>query len=205
MVVSPLLVALSLVTTIKPHPSPETFTPELWSLGFYGFFFLLGCCIFRNNVFIEKLEDYWKILLAIGMIAYAGFYLLLPEPMSVAESMSGAAHVPITFVQGVSSLLEGIAAVYLTLTFLVIGKKYLNNKSQTARYIADSSYWIYLVHLPILLYIQFMLIDTELNMWIKLTFSCGATFLIGIASYALLVRWTPIGWLLNGKRKSLLK
>ena len=125
--------------------------------------------------------------------------------MSVAESMSGAAHVPITFVQGVSSLLEGIAAVYLTLTFLVIGKKYLNNKSQTARYIADSSYWIYLVHLPILLYIQFMLIDTELNMWIKLTFSCGATFLIGIASYALLVRWTPIGWLLNGKRKSLLK
>lgn len=30
----------------------------------------------------------------------------------------------------------------------------------------------------------------------------GITLLIGALSYLLLVRWTPIGWLLNGRRRA---
>ncbi|MEL6538662.1 MAG: acyltransferase family protein [Bacteroidota bacterium] len=117
--VSPLLVSLMLITTIKPYPSPETFAPELWSLGFYGFFFLLGCCIFKNSVFVEKLEEYWKTLLTIGLIAYAGFYVLLPKPISLVEGISGTVHVSVTFLQGATSLLEGIRDISCRTTLTV--------------------------------------------------------------------------------------
>ncbi len=204
LVLCQLFAGLSLITKAKPHPSPESLIPELWAFGFYGLFFLLGCYIYRNYGLIEQFARYRKTLLISGLLAYSGYYFLLPGPISLQEAMEATSNIEVTFHQVVCSLLEGIAAVNLTLGLLIVGKKYLNHKSRISRYIADSSYWVYLIHLPVLIYIQFMLIDKELNLWIKFFISCGATVFIGIGSYALLVRWTPIGALLNGKRKSIL-
>ncbi|WP_271766010.1 acyltransferase family protein [Aquimarina algiphila] len=204
LILFPLFIAMYLITNVKPHPSPETFIPELWSFGFYGSFFLLGFCLFKNDVFLNKLDSYWKRLSTIGLIAYAGFFILLPKSVSIEEAMLLSQHKAITFNQCLASLLEGIAAVYLTLVLLFLGKKFLNHKSRFSRYIADSSYWLYLIHLPVLFYIQFILNDMDLNLWIKLAISCSSVFIIGLLSYALLVRWTPIGLILNGKRKRML-
>lgn len=204
LILFPLFITFSVITNVKPHPSPETFIPELWSFGFYGSFFLFGFCLFKNDVFLNKLEAYWKVLLTIGLFAYAGFYVLLPKSVSTEEAMLLSQTKIITFSQFLASLLEGIAAVYLTLAILFLGKKFLNHKSRISRYIADSSYWLYLIHLPLLFYIQFILNDMDLNLWIKLAISCSSVFIIGLLSYALLVRWTPIGLMLNGKRKRML-
>jgi peptidoglycan/LPS O-acetylase OafA/YrhL len=43
-----------------------------------------------------------------------------------------------------------------TWTFAAIGMalKFLSNHSPARRYIADSSYWIYLIHLPLVIFLQ---------------------------------------------------
>lgn len=69
------------------------------------------------------------------------------------------------------------------------------------RFMADSSYWIYIIHVPLLFALQYQLMDQEWNWLSKFVVSLGLTLIIGVASYVLLVRWTPIGWMLNGKKK----
>ena len=51
---------------------------------------------------------------------------------------------------------------------------------------ADSSYWIYIMHLPV----------------VKFLTACLVTGALGIVTYRYLVRYTPLGTLLNGKRTS---
>jgi glucan biosynthesis protein C len=88
----------------------------------------------------------------------------------------------------------------MTLYCLIVGKQYLNRQSKTFRLIADSSYWVYLLHVPVLLFIQFHLITLDINVWLKLFFSSLAAITFGLVTYIAFVRKTPIGWLLNGKK-----
>ena len=99
------------------------------------------------------------------------------------------------------ALAEAVVAVYLSLYLLIVGKKLLNQRNTTMKWIADSSYWVYLAHMPILLMVQFWLADIEMNMWFKFLISCVATFGIGFISYLVLVRWTALGWMLSGRNK----
>ena len=54
---------------------------------------------------------------------------------------------------------------------------------------ADSSYWIYIMHLPV---VKFE--------WVKFLAACLVTGALGIVTYRYPVRYTPLGRLLNGKR-----
>ena len=81
-----------------------------------------------------------------------------------------------------------------------VGKRYLDKQNKALRLISDSSYWIYLIHVPLLFYIQFALLDRDWSLWTKFAISSGGVVAIGFISYLLLVRWTPIGWVLNGRR-----
>ena len=88
----------------------------------------------------------------------------------------------------------------MTLVCLIAGKALLDSASKSLRYIADSSYWIYIIHLLVLWGIQFLLLDTRWNLWIEFAIASFGTIATGLLSYILLVRKTPIGWMLNGKR-----
>jgi hypothetical protein len=59
---------------------------------------------------------------------------------------------------------------------------------------------MYLVHLPIVIFLQTCLIPLDWNVWIKLTATILGTVLFCGATYVVFVRYTPIGWLLHGKR-----
>jgi hypothetical protein len=43
--------------------------------------------------------------------------------------------------------------------------------------------------------------DKEWGLLAKYSASVGITLLIGIVSYVIFVRWTPIGWMLNGRKR----
>ena len=88
----------------------------------------------------------------------------------------------------------------MTLVCLVAGKTLLDKANKAFRYIADASYWIYIIHLPVLWGIQFCMLDTDWNLWIEFLVASFGTLLIGLITYAILVRYTPIGWMLNGRR-----
>lgn len=73
----------------------------------------------------------------------------------------------------------------------------VTNGSPLLQYFSDSSYWIYLVHLPVIVFLKvFSPGPVPILSFVLLL---GLTLYLCIASYNYLVRPTPIGWLLNGK------
>lgn len=76
-----------------------------------------------------------------------------------------------------------------------------NKPNAIVRYISDSSYWLYLIHLPIVVWLQIAFAEMELHWSIKLCAVSLLTIMISIVSYDLFVRSTPLGQLLNGRKK----
>ena len=95
------------------------------------------------------------------------------------------------------------AIMMWSLVSLTIGlfKHFLNRPSKTVRYLADSSYWLYLIHLPIVIWLQIAFAELPLHWSIKLVAICAITIALSLVLYDVLVRSTVIGMVLNGKRK----
>ena len=70
----------------------------------------------------------------------------------------------------------------------------------TLSYLADSSYWIYLVHMPVLGLIQGDLFLIPGHAAWKMPVTLIGTLAVGFASYHCLVRYTAIGTWLHGPR-----
>jgi len=204
LILFPLLIVPALYSQIAPFPAPEKFYPELWSYGFYGIFFLVGCAFYQNQTVLKQLEKYQALLLLVGLSSYIAFYLRIPSTISIEEiaaMMKGEVFAPSGGEHFITVLFQAVGAVYFSLLALIVGKKLFNYSNRLMRYIADSSYWLYLVHIPLLLVIQFPLIDLNINLWLKFIISLMAIFFIGFVSYWYLVRNSFIGVLLNGKKQ----
>ncbi|MFZ6775719.1 acyltransferase family protein [Undibacterium sp. Ji83W] len=78
--------------------------------------------------------------------------------------------------------------------------KFMSHASLTVRYLADASYWIYLVHLPLVMVFQALVSRSEWHWTIKLAAVLLATLAVALLSYHYLVRLTFIGKVLNGQR-----
>jgi hypothetical protein len=87
-------------------------------------------------------------------------------------------------------------------TFGLVGAamRFCSQPSALRRYLADSSYWLYLGHLPIVFLLQAALMNVPLHWAIKFPLIVGITLAVLLVSYHYLVRPTFIGTLLNGRR-----
>ncbi len=87
-------------------------------------------------------------------------------------------------------------------TFAEIGMalRFLSGFSARRRYIADASYWIYLIHLPIVMALQVAVSRLDWPWPVKFAVILAISFPLMFASYQLLVRYSFIGAVLNGRR-----
>ena len=76
----------------------------------------------------------------------------------------------------------------------------LPRRSAWLGYLADSSYWVYLVHMPMTIGFGALLFGLEWPAGAKIGLNIAATSLLSLASYHLLVRYSAVGTLLNGQR-----
>lgn len=67
-------------------------------------------------------------------------------------------------------------------------------------YLADSAYWVYLVHLPLTMAFAVLMLGLPLPPEIKILVGIVGTTVLCLASYQFLVRSSWIGLLLNGRR-----
>jgi hypothetical protein len=95
----------------------------------------------------------------------------------------------------------GYSLVMWLLLFGTLGafQELCSGHSRTWRYLADSSYWIYLVHLPLVAILQVWVGPLAVPALIKFPLMLGAAFVVLFASYHYFVRSTFIGRLLNGQ------
>ncbi|TWU31750.1 Glucans biosynthesis protein C [Novipirellula artificiosorum] len=84
--------------------------------------------------------------------------------------------------------------------FVGLSNRLFANPSPTVRYVADSSYWLYIIHLPILFQINILVADEPWHWLPKFVLYNVVAFAIMLPSYHWLVRSTWIGKILNGRR-----
>jgi peptidoglycan/LPS O-acetylase OafA/YrhL len=68
------------------------------------------------------------------------------------------------------------------------------------RYLSDASYWMYIVHLPVVIAAAGVLAPFALPALVKFGLTLVTTTLVTIVTYHYLVRASAVGVLLNGRR-----
>lgn len=181
-----------------PIAAPESFVPTWWPFAYHGVFYWLGWQLFGREQILERLQSKLGLLLLFSIALLIPHYWLLPalDIESIKLAMAGKIPTP--------GILEAILAVVLSVSWtiiaLLLGKRYLARSNAWLKFCADGSYWVYLIHLPILLFLQTLLIPIALPVLAKLVIVVVGTVLFCVATYVVFVRYTPIGWMLHGKR-----
>ena len=87
-------------------------------------------------------------------------------------------------------------------SFALLGAalRFMPSRSRTMAYLADSSYWVYLVHLPMTIGFAALLYGLPLPALLKMAINIGATTIVCLLTYHFAVRPAWLGALLSGKR-----
>lgn len=186
----PLCLVPALATVSAPHPAPESLLPQFWAIGFYGPFFAFGYLLFGQQDWLMRAQRMAPWLLLASLLLYAAFLHLLAEQTYNAEDPS--APLPI-------ALLEAYISVWMTVVCLVAGRALLNRSNRLLRYLADASYWTYIIHLPILFALQYALMDLSWPWGLKFSVSLIVTLSICLISYPLIVRGRFLTGLLGSR------
>jgi glucan biosynthesis protein C len=175
-------------------PAPtESFVTSRTALIGYGSAFCFGWLLHRQVELLRMLERDWalNLILAIGLItvslALVGVTPRLTPVEDDAIRLAGAAC---------------YAVATWTATFAVIGLalRFLSGLSPARRYVADASYWLYLIHWPIVAALQVAVSRLDWPWPAKLAAILAIAFPLMFASYELVVRHSFIGLVLNGRR-----
>ncbi len=181
-----------------PLPAPESFWPVWWPFAFYGLFYVAGWALFGRESALTSLLGYERHLLVGSAALFVPYYLCLPRlELSVLTASSAP---ELRWQTIVLYLLTCVLSVSLTIWSLLLGKKHLNWRSPAMSILADAAYWIYLLHLPMVLFLQTLLVPLAWPVYGKLMMVVVGTIVPCLASYFVFVRYTPVGWLLHGKR-----
>ena len=190
-----LLVVLPLAWILRDSygaiPTGSGLVPEGSSLLAYGWLYFCGWCARRGRSFIHRQASWPRIALSLGGLG--PLFLLWVGWLGFGEAgESGRSPVLATLASGLMILtaLGGFTGLFL---------KLVPREVRWVRYLTDASYWIYLAHLPLTIWIPGLLAESGLGVAGKFAVTLGGTLLATLLSYDLFVRSTPIGRLLNGR------
>lgn len=183
----PLLLAPALAAVPAPFPAPESFFPQFWALAYFGAFFAFGYGLQQAPEQIARFRPALPWLLVGSALLYTGFLWLMPRSATPAPAIAW-----------LLALLAAYIGVWATIACLCLGRIALDTRHGLLRYLADASYWIYLVHLPVLLVIQYRLLDLDWPWPAKFALALGLTLGLCLLSYEALVRRTVLAGMLGG-------
>jgi peptidoglycan/LPS O-acetylase OafA/YrhL len=181
--------------TLLPMQGPALETssallPPIRILIAYGVFFTFGWLLYRRRDLVERVGERWKWRLLAGVAATIAYLaVLINQPFANPR----LTHVTRCALSGVSMwmLILGIVGAFVRL---------VDRPSPIVRYLSDASYWMYIVHLPIVIAVPGVLAPSSLPAVVKFAITLAVTTAVTLVSYHYLVRSTAIGALLNGRR-----
>jgi peptidoglycan/LPS O-acetylase OafA/YrhL len=174
---------------------PSDFVPEAKIVLTYLIFFGFGWLLYRNGDLLPILIRHPRlpIVLVSGLAtALLGFYFLWQRTQSTVS------YPDLWFLGSVWFL--GLSMWLCIFGFTGLFLRYLDRRVQWIRYLSDSSYWLYLMHMPVLLVFQIAVAGTGWTPAVKALVVLAASVSTLVASYHVFVRSTWVGALLNGRR-----
>jgi len=198
-----LLLALPLVALQLGMPrgmldTNVSFVPDVALLAVYGVFFGFGALLWSERTQLATLERHVKRNFAIGLALAAlnlACIVLFDEAPSIDPSLLTLA----------SAMTGALMTWVLTFAWLGLFLRYCQRPRPWLRYLTDASYWMYLIHLPLTLWLPGLFTHLDLSVFIKAGGVFTLTFVLSLGSYTLLVRSSWLGVLLNGQRQPRLR
>ena len=182
------LAAVSMFLMTEPIVGPDTsatLVPHPNVLGFYAIFFFFGAFFYQRQIAMQRWWA-WGIIPALALAYIGALFFVLSEPLSVGWA--------------VTSVFQAAYAWLMCFGMMGLFRLIAARERAWVRYMSDSSYWLYLWHLPLVVVAQWLLVDVALSVHLKFLVVFGAVTALLLVLYHLGVRYTPIGTMLNGKR-----
>jgi glucans biosynthesis protein C len=190
---APLILAvpsfLALLLMHRPWlEDPPGFVPAPRIMLAYAIPFAFGWLLYLNTDLLETLRR--RAWLYAALAAIASFAYLATFRVQIDRELS-------------FYLMRALHSVALwLLIFSVTGLflRYLAGYSALRRYLCDSSYFLYLAHMPVLIGFELLLRDASLPPLVKMVLALAGTIAVLLPLYRYGVRPTFIGAVLNGRR-----
>ncbi|MBA64001.1 MAG: hypothetical protein CMJ76_16725 [Planctomycetaceae bacterium] len=183
----------------KESFGPDTATgliPVPTILGYYAVFFFYGAWYYDCDDSKGNLGKYWWFSLPVAQLIIHPLGLEFSSgSFGFRQDLANPEHYRLF------SVFSQVAYAWLMTTgSLGLFRQFFNKESKRMRYVSDSSYWLYLAHIPILFLLQYSISTIEISALIKMPLSIIVCSAILLLSYEYCIRYTAVGTLLNGPK-----
>ena len=180
----------------------------LWHvLAYYALFFTFGALLYGRTgrsgaPRVETLgKRWWAILPATLLPVFFTALFFTYDPAATDWLLERADWLPEGAGWLIASILQVLYAWGMCIGLIGLFRAALRKERATARYLSDASYWMYIAHLPLIIVGQVLVRDWNIPAIAKFLLVCGAVSAVLLVTYQFLIRYTPVGTLLNGKRE----
>ena len=211
----PLLLGLGAVLLLVLQAGNES--KPLWPLNvpdvlYAALFFFYGYGLYGRRELVDRLKGDGALaaLVSLAVMAYFAHLVLAGIIDDTTQARGDAGTVDL--LRLIDAVFYGFAAALISVGLIGLFERALGSPRGWVRWLADSSYWVYIMHLPVVTFLTFYLAHLDRQGvlkdltgfgWsaeLKFLAACVATAALGLATYRFFVRYTPLGTLLNGGR-----
>jgi glucan biosynthesis protein C len=186
-----LVTAATLIPMEKPGLDTSfSFLPAVRVLIAYAVFFTFGWLLFLRKGLVPSFARHpWRFTAA--GFAMGVLYLVVAISQPLGPNLGS--HLAAVIAGGVATwlLIYGITGLFV---------RYFERPRPLQRYLSDASYWMYLIHLPFVIWMAGLLAPVQIPAFLKFTIVLGVVTVVTVTTYHLFVRSTAIGAFLNGRR-----
>ena len=180
-------------TAASPIPWPPM-------LAYYAVFFGFGALCHGQEAFEKNIGRRWPVylLLAIPALLLARHWYELRGSFFVtseSNELSSLLHNNL-----LCSLFTVLYAWLMIFGLIGLFRRFFSGGNRRIRYVSDSSYWLYVMHLPPIMLLQIWVSDWSWPSAVKLLGICTVSTVALLLIYEYAVRYTWIGTMLNGKK-----
>ncbi|MGZ9099129.1 MAG: acyltransferase family protein [Brevundimonas sp.] len=194
----PLALAFWLAPNWMPFfgiPTPDTgLVPNPVALTAFGTAFGLGFLLDRRRDLLVRIEGLWPVFTVVALGSGAVALVMAGGPVPELTPVTDP------YLKAPLAAVMALAVFASTFSALSLALRFASGYSAARRYLADASYWIYIVHLPLVMVGQILVINQTWPWFLKLGVVIGGTMAVSLLSYELLVRHSFVGRWLNGRR-----
>lgn len=164
-------------------------------LFYYAIFFWFGALYFDAKDSAGTLgKQYWLTLPIAVLVIF---------PLSMLITYGSPRWVPLipSLRLLLNNLLQVLYAWMMTFGCMGLFRQILNSENKTLRYASDSSYWLYITHLPLIIFAQAFVSDWRLPAMVKFVLILVVVTGFLLVIYDAMVRYSFIGAILNGRKR----
>jgi peptidoglycan/LPS O-acetylase OafA/YrhL len=168
---------------LHPELRPDqSFVPDLATLAHHGVFYAFGFLVWpvRDSREVLVRRGWWLLPAGLGIAGW-----VFSGPLQYREA---------------GQVLTGVIPWLVTVGALALAFRVPQKERAGLQFLVDASYWVYLVHAPVVIALQVVLSREPWNPWLKYALVVGGTLLVSLASFALVVRKTALAPWLGARR-----